>query len=436
VNDPKNPKNPPPDDFSKTTPYIRNPQQDSAPEQSSDYTSDWEKTNYIYSSPRKETPKSGDDEWGKTAANINLPRQNQAQDFDKTFMPGQQASSPPQSDWDAAPANFNINQNDFGDAPRRENDFGATMPFVQLPESERAKLRGQQPPPEEPQFTPNQPPEQTVESKKSGGGVPPWAWFAGVAGLFLLLAATMIISYMLFSKRYGYDVVVKGAEPHSETFVDGTRWGYTTGNGDVLLAGLRAAEHKIEIKHPNFTYETETVSGSDGDATKEVVVRKKPKAATVTPPTDDCANIKKGDFAKASKCANDALDKLGDQFSVEELLRAMNLYIINFDSGKFDIKPNDMQFLTKAAGYMKKLPPNVKIEVGGHTDNVGNAASNQKLSENRASAVRNALVGLGVSEAMLEMRGYGATRPKPGNTNANEDEKFQNRRIEYTAIIR
>ncbi|HEX8737035.1 MAG TPA: OmpA family protein, partial [Pyrinomonadaceae bacterium] len=75
---------------------------------------------------------------------------------------------------------------------------------------------------------------------------------------------------------------------------------------------------------------------------------------------------------------------------------------------------------------------NVVIEVGGHTDNRGQPADNQKLSENRANAVKDALIKFGVNQDILQMKGYGATKPK--SSNDTEDGRFQNRRIEYTAL--
>ena len=434
MNDPKDPKNLPPDDFSKTTPYIRLPKEESSSSSSSgggapndDYTSDWEKTNFNFTPPppRSSAP---EDDWGKTAVNINLPRNNnqQQEDFGKTYMPGQMPQQPqqPSSGWDMTQANINIGggHEDFGAAPK-QSDFGATTPYINLPQAERAK--------HENTIRPAQTATQTQEkpaAKKAA--TPAWVWFGGVALLFFLLATTIIGAYYVFSKKYGYDVLVKGAQPQSEVFVDGTRWGYTSGTGDILVSGLTAGTHKIEIKHPNFTYEVEQTNGEDGAKTVEVIAKSRPKQ--VVAPPDDCANIKKGDFAKSEKCANDALDKLGDNFTVDELLRAMNLYIINFASGKYDIPPNNQKFLEKSAGYMKKLPPNVVIEVGGHTDNRGQPPDNQKLSENRANAVKDALIKFGVNQDILQMKGYGATKPK--SSNDTEDGRFQNRRIEYTAL--
>jgi OOP family OmpA-OmpF porin len=72
------------------------------------------------------------------------------------------------------------------------------------------------------------------------------------------------------------------------------------------------------------------------------------------------------------------------------------------------------------------------IEVGGHTDSDGSDAANQALSESRAKAVREALIKFNVKPEMLTEKGYGES--KPIKTNDTEDGKFQNRRIEYSAV--
>ena len=175
------------------------------------------------------------------------------------------------------------------------------------------------------------------------------------------------------------------------------------------------------------------ITGENG--TPKEMVAQCTQDAVVAQVNTDCDKIKKGDFAKAAKCANDALDNLKEPINIDDLLKAMNLYIINFPSGKYDIvKPEDKAFIQKAAGFMQKLPPSVVVEVGGHTDNVGSKASNQVLSDNRAKSVKTALVAAGVKDTMLQTKGYGDSKPKPGNTNANDDEKFQNRRIEYSKV--
>ncbi|MCU0239375.1 MAG: OmpA family protein, partial [Pyrinomonadaceae bacterium] len=138
------------------------------------------------------------------------------------------------------------------------------------------------------------------------------------------------------------------------------------------------------------------------------------------------------EFAKAEKCANLALDQLPQNYSAEDLTKALNIYIINFASGKFNVPNQNMTFLRRAASYIVKLPPNTVLEVGGHTDDRGNKTSNQMLSDNRAKSVKDTLVVLGVKAEMLQTKGYGDTKPEVPND--SEDNRFLNRRIEYTVL--
>lgn len=132
----------------------------------------------------------------------------------------------------------------------------------------------------------------------------------------------------------------------------------------------------------------------------------------------------------ATKQANEeALKELGEADSVDEVVKALNVSIINFASGKSDIPADAKPILEKAAEVLKKQAAGTTVEIGGYTDNQGNAAANKTLSQSRADAVKKALVGLGVSDAMLRSVGYGDANPVGDNT--TEDGRFKNRRIEY-----
>jgi outer membrane protein OmpA-like peptidoglycan-associated protein len=72
--------------------------------------------------------------------------------------------------------------------------------------------------------------------------------------------------------------------------------------------------------------------------------------------------------------------------------------------------------------------PGLNIEVGGYTDNVGGDAMNQKLSENRAGAVRDYLVEQGVTINSVSSKGYGNTLPVASNDNSAG--RQENRRVE------
>ena len=101
---------------------------------------------------------------------------------------------------------------------------------------------------------------------------------------------------------------------------------------------------------------------------------------------------------------------------------------ICFDLGSATLRPQSIGVLRQIADALKSRS-NERFEIGGHTDNVGNAASNQSLSEQRAAAVKDYLVSLGVAESQLSTRGYGATKPSCPNTSV--EGKACNRRVEF-----
>jgi len=78
--------------------------------------------------------------------------------------------------------------------------------------------------------------------------------------------------------------------------------------------------------------------------------------------------------------------------------------------------------------------PTVKIQIEGHTDNIGNASDNMKLSENRAKAVVNYLVSKNISITRLTAKGFGATKPIADNS--TEEGRAQNRRTELKVVAK
>ena len=101
---------------------------------------------------------------------------------------------------------------------------------------------------------------------------------------------------------------------------------------------------------------------------------------------------------------------------------------INFASGLSDITAESRGILDTAAQSIVQVP-GVNLQVAGHTDNVGSAASNQTLSQQRADAVRQYLVGKGVPAGQLTAAGFGASQPIAAND--SPEGRAQNRRIEF-----
>ncbi len=102
---------------------------------------------------------------------------------------------------------------------------------------------------------------------------------------------------------------------------------------------------------------------------------------------------------------------------------------IRFESGKANIDPDSVGLLDRLTETAMRCPSSV-IEVAGHTDGDGEAASNQALSERRAQAVVDYMVKAGLPAERFRPVGYGSTQPVAAND--NEDGKAQNRRIEFT----
>lgn len=102
---------------------------------------------------------------------------------------------------------------------------------------------------------------------------------------------------------------------------------------------------------------------------------------------------------------------------------------INFDLNSAVIKPEFKGELDKAAAFARANSNVPYILLAGHTDSQGSAAYNQKLSERRAAAVRQALIdNYGLDGKKLKTRGYGESQPK--NDNKTKDGRYQNRRVE------
>lgn len=103
-----------------------------------------------------------------------------------------------------------------------------------------------------------------------------------------------------------------------------------------------------------------------------------------------------------------------------------------FDVNKWDLKPESKAELDKLILFLTKNP-NIKIELGGHTDNSGDKAFNKTLSTNRAKAVYDYVITNGkIAAARMSYKGYAETRPKvPNDTPEN---KAKNRRTEFKVV--
>ena len=101
---------------------------------------------------------------------------------------------------------------------------------------------------------------------------------------------------------------------------------------------------------------------------------------------------------------------------------------LTFETGSATLKPSSAEQLKNLAGIMKTYP-NLKLKLGGYTDNTGDEAANMKLSQERAEAAKNAIVREGVDGRRMEAEGYGSQHAVCPENNTPEC-KAVNRRID------
>jgi outer membrane protein OmpA-like peptidoglycan-associated protein len=105
----------------------------------------------------------------------------------------------------------------------------------------------------------------------------------------------------------------------------------------------------------------------------------------------------------------------------------VNMSDVLFDFNKYTLKSDAQVKLAKVSGILLAYP-NLKLQVEGYTDNIGTDEYNQKLSEQRADAVREFLVAQSVADANISAQGYGKSNPIADNS--SNSGRAQNRRVE------
>ncbi len=114
-----------------------------------------------------------------------------------------------------------------------------------------------------------------------------------------------------------------------------------------------------------------------------------------------------------------------------EVGQSVRLNNIFFETGKAELRPESSPELDRVVATLNENPK-LTIEVDGHTDNVGSNTLNLKLSQDRADAVREYLIGKGIEPDRVGGKGFGET--KPVATNDTEDGRAKNRRVEFVIL--
>jgi outer membrane protein OmpA-like peptidoglycan-associated protein len=221
----------------------------------------------------------------------------------------------------------------------------------------------------------------------------------------------------------GFDIYTfelpKSVRPHQVTYVKGTV------NDAITKQPLESAVEIIDLEKDIPVYQDYS-SAEHGDF-----------LATLTTGKNYGLNISRDGYLFYS--ANFSLVGHEDKnpFNIAVLLQPIEvgnkviLKNIFFDTNKSEIKDESKPELKKLVDFLN-LNPTVRIEVSGHTDNVGSDQLNQTLSENRAKSVYQYLVTNNINPTRLVYKGYGETQPVASND--NEEDRSKNRRTEFKII--
>jgi len=114
-----------------------------------------------------------------------------------------------------------------------------------------------------------------------------------------------------------------------------------------------------------------------------------------------------------------------------EPARHYRLDNVHFDFDKATLRPDSYEQLKELLEYLQRHEE-IKIEIAGHTDNIGTNEHNLKLSQDRANTIRNYLIGKGIKAIRLTAKGYGASEPVADNS--TEEGRQLNRRTEVKIL--
>lgn len=227
---------------------------------------------------------------------------------------------------------------------------------------------------------------QYVEDKKKGGGG--WLW------ILLLALAALALWYFL------KDGCNKPAEtPVNDTAVHDTTTTTTTTTTTVT--------NRYDTATHNYIY--------DVGALKDI----KLPDGTVINVGENSTEAKLFNFLNDAGMSVDTVDKTKGWITMDR---------VYFETSKSALTAESQQQLKNIAAILKAFP-NAKVKLGGYTDNTGSAATNKKLSADRAAMALGEVVKLGIDKARLASEGYGPEHPICA-ANDTDECKAQNRRVD------
>ncbi|MEZ4948409.1 MAG: OmpA family protein [Saprospiraceae bacterium] len=136
---------------------------------------------------------------------------------------------------------------------------------------------------------------------------------------------------------------------------------------------------------------------------------------------------------EAGKVESETTDAFKSALEAEDAAKKVfQLSYVFFNTGSAELDNGSSKYQLDKLAAILADNPTVKIELGGHTDNTGDAENNQTLSKARAESVYNYLASKGVDASRMSAVGYGQNSPI--DTNDTEEGRANNRRTEFKIV--
>ena len=193
-------------------------------------------------------------------------------------------------------------------------------------------------------------------------------------------------------------------------------------NGDEYSADLSpVANYMLEIEAAGYAKYINRIE-PNSDRKKDIQLIRSKEIITAKPAILSASVVNPKE--KLPLSATKSFDKI-------EKGKAIVLNNVYFEQSSFIMQKESYPELDKVVSMMR-ANPQTKIEIGGHTDNVGDQRLNLALSENRAKVILNYIMSKGIDEERLLYKGYGGSTPVAPND--SEDNKKKNRRVEIVGV--
>lgn len=228
-------------------------------------------------------------------------------------------------------------------------------------------------------------------------------------------------------KLYKANIMAQPGEEYSQRYFEKSMEDYLNSIGAVKVFDgeiTREEYDRYNKQDPN--------KGADGDMgyvdeqIKFYVIRSKEKGNIYVQYTSNNAGGKLNILQE--EAFKQTITKVTADKIVQDLAeKGKSILYINFDVDKSIISPDGKEIVNEIAAALDK-DKTLKISIEGHTDNTGDATHNKNLSNDRATAVMNALATKGIDKSRLSAKGFGAEKPLVSND--SEENKAKNRRVE------